>query len=228
MEKDISLVVKSLNTAINTPGVRINREEYLRATFCRQYDDRTVEAIITTSPLKAGVSNSIIEKMVEEAISSEKNKTTLFSFGVGSLNFGGITTALVASVGDISFYFATCLRLAQKMAYLYGWQDIDIEHNPNAKDTLTVFLGCMLGVEAAGKVLSEIGEAVAKEMLQKTIQRKILEALGLVVSRDLTKRALSKCVPVIGGFVSGGISWFIFQKNAERLHEALKKEKSIY
>lgn len=225
MEKEISFVESALSTAMKAPGVKINREEYLRSTFCRQYDNNTVEIIINTSPIEAGVSSFYLEKMVEEAISSEKNKVTLFSFGAGSLNFGGIATALAAGSADIAFYFASCIRLAQKMAYLYGWKSIDIEKNPHAKDTLTVFLGCMLGVEAASKVLSEIGEAVAKEMMKKTIQRKIMEGLGLVVSRDLTKRALSKAIPIIGGFISGGISWVIFQNNAERLHEALKKEK---
>ena len=226
MEKEVSLVGSLLNAAMRFPGVRNNREDYLRTTFCRYCNSDTVENIIDKSPMQAGVSEVLLEKLVDEAISNEKWKTTLASFGAGSLNFGGLATAVGAGAADITCYFAVCLRLAQKLAYLYGWKDMDIENNTNAKATLTIFLGCMMGVEAAGKVISELGEAVAKNMLQKTVQQKILEELGLVVSRDLTKRALSKAVPILGGMVSGGISWFIFQKNAERLHEALKKERN--
>ncbi len=210
---------------MEVPGVRISRSEYLKEVFSKYYDINTVNNIINTSPVSSGVSANRIEELVEQAISEEKHMTALISFGTGLVNVGGALTAIGVGSADLIQYFTMCLRLAQKMAYLYGWSDLSIANNSSARDTLTVFLGCMMGVEAATKAITELGEAIAKDMLKKTIQQRILEGIGVVVSRDLTKRALSKAIPLIGGVISGSLTWIIFQKNADNLRKALKTER---
>lgn len=61
-------------TAVKLPGARINREEFLRASFKTKVDEKTLQKIIDTSPEKAGVSIRVMDEASEGSIKFETAK----------------------------------------------------------------------------------------------------------------------------------------------------------
>lgn len=64
---------------------------------------------------------------------------------------GGV--AMVATIpADIAQYFAYMIRIMQKLAYLYGFEDFELNKNTISDDTMNqimIFLGVMFGVQGA-------------------------------------------------------------------------------
>lgn len=66
------------------PGVRVNREEFLRQELRKLHmGDDAIQRAIDSNPLLAGVSLTEIDKLAEEAISYETNKSAAISFVAG-------------------------------------------------------------------------------------------------------------------------------------------------
>ena len=103
-----------LAVAVELPGVKIEREEFLQNNFSSRFDSEMVTRIVQTSPIRAGVNESVLHEIARDCIDYEQMKVSALSFATG---FGG----LVGIPADLAQYLAHVLRISQKLAYIYLW-----------------------------------------------------------------------------------------------------------
>ena len=222
---------KVLALAVELPGVKIEREEFLQKYFSSRFDREIVARIVQTSPIRAGVNESVLYEIARECINYEKKKVSALSFATGSGSFVGITA-------DLAQYMAHVLRISQKLAYIYGYPEIfSIEGSIDEKTQkiILLFIGVMYGVSGANKVIAEIskslGGKVGKDILRAALTKtawypllqQVCKQVGIKVTKDALSKTTTKVFPVIGGVVSAGFSYYCFGKGAERLHKTLRE-----
>lgn len=146
--------------------------------------------------------------------------------------------AMVATIpADIAQYFAYMIRVMQKLAYLYGFEDFELNKNTISDDTMNqimIFLGVMFGVQGANAGVKKIAEAAAKKISKSLAQKaltnrtvypiikKIAQAVGIRMTKQIFAESVSKVVPVIGGVVTGGLSYITFKPCAKKLKNSFK------
>lgn len=227
---------KIIKRAASLKAVKINREAFLRAELKKHCPDIDVDLAIAETPAAAGVPAQLIDVIASEAIDFETKKCAGLSFLAGIP--GGV--ALVGTVpADLAQYFAHVMRIEQKLAYLYGWQtflnDAD-EVDDQTLMNLVVLMGVMLEVGGAANALTKFASDVAQKGVQKTIQRqaltktafypilkKVLRVLGVQLTKESFSKTVSKVVPVIGGAVSGGLTYASFKPGTEKLRKYLRE-----
>lgn len=217
----------ALATAISLPMVKIDREAFLRKSFlgCNEHQ---VEEIIENNPKFAGVSSETLDKLAKEVIDYETTKVTALSAAAGIP--GGM--AMVGTVpADVAQYLGHMLRVAQKLAYLYGWPDFfeDGEFDDGAKSLLTLFIGVMFGVEAANVAINKIAAGaaeqavknIAKSALTKTwyypVVKKVAQLLGQKMTKEIFARSVSKVIPIVGAVTCGALTYVTFKPMSRKL-----------
>lgn len=222
---------KALAVAVKAPMVKIDRAEFLKKNFLREVEPKMVDKIVHTSPIKAGVSEHILEKIARECIKYETYKVSTLSLGTG---FGGV----FGITADFAQYLVHVLRISQKLAYIYGYPSmisIDGGMDDATKTIILLFIGMMYGVKRTDEVIAklsvtlaeQIAKNISREALTKTawypLLKQCCKQVGIKVTKDALSKAATKVFPVIGGVVSAGFSYYCFGKGAERLHETLRK-----
>lgn len=226
-----------LAKVVRVPGVRVNREEFLRQELrkLRMGDDAIARAI-DSNPLLAGVALTEIDRLAEEAISYEMNKSAAISFVAGIP--GGF--AMLGTIpADLMQYYVHALRIMQKLAYLYGWGELLPDGRETDDDTLgvlTVFFGVMLGVGGAAQSLTAFARIAAKTAYQNHATKRALMSItwypvvkhslrliGINITKSTAAKGFSKIVPVIGGFVSSGLTFMALQSQSALLKEHLRE-----
>ena len=226
-----------LAKVVRVPGVRVNREEFLRQELCKlRMGDDAIQRAIDSNPLLAGVSLTEIDKLAEETISYETNKSAAISFVAGIP--GGF--AMLGTIpADLMQYYAHALRIMQKLGYLYGWGDLLPDGRDADDDTLgvlAVFFGVMLGVGGAAQSLTAFARVAAKTAYQNHATKRALMSItwypvvkhslrliGINITKSTAAKGFSKIVPVIGGFVSSGLTFMALQSQSALLKEHLRE-----
>lgn len=215
--------VDVIQVAMKVPGVRIDRETYLRKELIKYYPEDVVNNAIEHNPAYAGIDRKKINRIANHAIDYETHKVTAISFAAGIP--GGAAMALTVSA-DIAQYYGFILRAMQKLAYLYGFPDLELNQDhidDETMDKLLAFLGVMFGVNAANTLVKSIAEKAARQTSKSIAQRaltkgtiypivkKIAQAVGVKMTKQVFAGGVSKVVPVVGGVVSGGLSYATFK-----------------
>ena len=81
---------------------------------------------------------------------------------------------------DTLQFFGVALRIAQELAYLYGFEDLwkdDNIDNERVKNELTLFLGAMFGIGGATTTLRLISTNMAKQVLKKLPQKALTKTI---------------------------------------------------
>jgi hypothetical protein len=213
-----------IRAASQLPIAKVDRAEFLRKELIKYYPEETVKLAIEKNPAYAGIDKYKINDIANQVIKYETNKVSAISFATGLP--GG--PAMVASVSvDVAQYFAFILRAMQEIAYLYGFEEFDFDKDSidaNNMNEILVFLGVMFGVQSANAGVKIIAQAtaqktsktLAQKALTKTtvypIVKKIAKAVGINMTKQVFADSVSKIVPVIGGAVSGGLTYTTFKK----------------
>lgn len=120
--------------------------------------------------------------------------------------------------------------MAQEISYIYGYKDIwnqQGELTGEAKETLILYLGIMLGVTTAGSAVRILSGKLSTQALTKTIYypvtKKVLAVFGTKLTKTTFAKGVSKAVPLVGGVVSGGLNYFSMKPMAMRLKNELRK-----
>lgn len=226
---------KILKRAATLKGITIQRDVFLRTELSKKCPPEVVDAAINSSPLEAGISTDIIDGLADAAITLETNKVTALSAIAGIP--GGLF--LVGTIpADLVQYFGHTLRIEQKLAYLYGWQSFLNEEDEVDDETmcqLILFLGIMMGVGSINLSVIKFASETAKVGIAKTIQKqaltktvwytplkKILSVVGVKVTKSSFAEVVSRGVPLVGGAVSGGLTYITFRPSAVKLKEYLR------
>ena len=226
-----------LAKVVRVPGVRVNRDEFLRQELRKLHlSDDTIARALSSHPMMAGVSLAQIDRLAEEAISYETNKSAAISFVAGIP--GGF--AMLGTIpADLMQYYVHALRIMQKLAYLYGWGELLPDGRDADDDTLgvlAVFFGVMLGVGGAAQSLTAFARVAAKTAYQNHATKRALMSItwypvvkhslrliGINITKSTAAKGFSKIVPVIGGFVSSGLTFMALQSQSALLKEHLRE-----
>ncbi|OUO45852.1 hypothetical protein B5F79_08885 [Olsenella sp. An285] len=234
-EEAEALARRVMARAASLTGVKINRGAFLRAELRKRFPRIDVKLAVKTTPLEAGVSPSEIDSLALDVIDYETKKCAAISFLAGLP--GGV--AMVGTIpADLAQYFGHVMRVEQKLAYLYGWQSFlneDDEVDDETVTRLVVLMGVMLEVGGVANSVTKFAATAAQQSVAKQIERqaltktffynpmkKVLRYLGVSMTKQTFAKGASKIVPVIGGVISGGITYASFKPGAERLRRYLR------
>lgn len=223
-----------LVSAAKLPGVRINREAYLRSALARRCSEEEIRKAIEETPAAAGISVEVLDKVAGDSIRYETAKVSALSAAAGIPG----ALALPATVpADLAQYVGHMLRIAQKLAYLYSWPDLFSHEGDDVDDAtmavLTLFFGVMFGTQSAnaavGKVAAMMSEQAAKKLPQKAltkgliypIVKKVAAYLGVKMTKDSFAKSVSKAIPLVGAAVSGTLTFATYLPMAKRLKKHL-------
>ena len=219
---------------IKLPVARVDRAEFLHKELIRYYPEETVKTAIEYNPAYAGIGKQRINNIADQVIQRETNKVAGISFAAGLPGGFALAAAIPA---DVVQYLAFTIRAIQEIAYLYGFDEFDFEEeelDSYAMDQILIFLGAMYGVQGVDGSIKVIAEAAAQktskvlanEALTKTaiypVVKKVAKELRSKITKRIYVKGASKAVPVIGGAVSGGLTYATFKPNCKRLKRSLR------
>lgn len=220
---------------LRIPGVHIDREEFLRKQFMKNYANDVIQDAVKFNPAHAGITVEEIDNIADQVIQYERNCVSGISLALGAP--GGV--AMVATLpADIAQYYGYMLRAIQKLLYLYGFPEINVENGVNIDDEtmnlITLCLGVMYGVEgsvASIKILSNaLGKGLEKKLLQKAltkgtfypIVKKISRWFSVCMTKQVFAGFFRKAIPVVGGVIGGGITYLSFKPCCDNLKKSLQ------
>lgn len=141
--------------------------------------------------------------------------------------------------GDITQYYVHAFRVMQKVAYVYGWQSFLADADDVDDETLgklATFLGIMMGVGGASASIKSFAVKVARPAMQKHIanqaltktawylpMKQTLRVVGVHVTRQSFAKTVTKIVPVVGGVLSGGLTFVSLRAQSNRLKDYLRE-----
>ena len=234
-----TMLVDIITTAIRIPGVKVNREAFLREEFKDETREK-LQFIVDHGPVEAGCSQESLRKMAQKLI----DKRALFSTGASFLAGlpGGF--AMAATIpADMLQYYGVALGLAQELAYLYGEGDLwagDIPDTEKVTNQLILYCGVMLGASGAAQTVRVLSSSLAKQALKKLPQkaltktfyypivRSIAKFFSVKMTKDVFAKGVSKALPIVGGVVSGGITFATLRPMGKRLKDVLEEAHFSY
>lgn len=223
-----------LNAAAKLPGIRVDRESYLRAALRRHCTQEQIDRAIAQTPAAAGIPFEVITEVANTSVTYETRKVTGISALAGIP--GGI--AMFGTIpADFAQYVGHMLRVAQKLAYIYSWPDLfgrgDEEMDEATKSILTLFVGVMFGINVAQDAVARVSAAIAVNVAKKLPQRaltkgvvypvvkKVAGYLGVSMTKRTFASGVAKAVPVLGAVLSGGLTLGTFLPMSKRLQKHL-------
>ena len=228
-----------VTTAIQVPGVKVNRELFLREQFQKESKE-LIESIVENGPVNAQVSQDTLRKMAKKIINERTIVSTGASFVAGLP--GGLAMAATIPADMIQFY-GVALRMAQELAYLYGEGDLwngEFLDNDKVTNQLILYCGVMLGASGASQAVRVMSSALAKQILKKLPQKALTKTFyypivkgickffGVSMTKNLFAKGISKAVPILGGVVSGGITFATLRPMGQRLADTLDEAHFSY
>ena len=210
--------------AVKVPGVNINRREFLKKELGKKIDDKKVAKALETNPKMAKIDSAIIEYIVDDVIEDERKKVVAISAALGVS--GAVAVTLPT---DIAQYFGFMLRAAQKLMYLYGYPELNVNENMDDDTTnvLAIALGTMLGVQGADAALRNVSKGIIASISAglKVSSKGIPQFVGSLVGVGFGKLGLGVVglsLPIIGGVISGGLTHITFTSGCDRLRKELR------
>ena len=239
LDQDGNGVIDSVDIilmALKVPGVKVNRADFLRKEFFKNHTEEVIDEAIRTTPARAGISSSEVDRIVDEVIKYERNAVSGISAALGMP--GGV--AMAATIpADIAQYYGYMLRAAQKMLYMYGFPELissgdDIKLDSETINCLTLCLGIMNGVAGANNMIKGMSKALAVGVEKKLINtaltkgtiypivKSVAKWFGVKMTKETFAGFFKSSIPVVGGVIGGGLTYATFKPCCYRLKDALK------
>lgn len=225
-----------MENSLKLPFIKVNRDEYLKGAFS-SYGD--ISDLSNKRPIDV-FDEKIIEKVANATINKHVLEVTSTSAVAGIP--GGF--AMLGTIpADITQYYYHVILVSQKLGYIYGWPDLldeKQEFSETSRNVLTLFVGVMLGAGAANKAVTEIGQKLSTQVAKRLPQQALTKTayypiikqvgkwIGLKVTKESFAKGASKIVPVLGGVLSGGLTFFTFKPMANKLQKQLKEDASLH
>ncbi|GAB3994045.1 hypothetical protein [Nocardioides marmoraquaticus] len=231
-DKLYSTAMQTIGAVSKLPMVRVDREAFLRKHFGKSPH---LDVILEKGPQAVYTSESLRLK-ANGLIKTSVVKTSAASFVSGLPSNPAL--ALAAGGADVAQYFGFALNLSQQIAFLFGEDELfndGGELSEEAQIRVIAYLGAMFGAAGAAALVSatsktagaNLGKKLAAQALTKTTWYPIIKGVGAVLGKQVTKKTVektvTKTVPILGGFVSGGITYATYKPMGNRLADTLVK-----
>ncbi|MFD1735010.1 bacteriochlorophyll 4-vinyl reductase [Bacillus salitolerans] len=222
-----------VSNAMKLPGVKVDRNEFLAKTLANRIGPHELSNVLELGPIEAGIDPEKINRIAKSLIERRTLQSSGASFAAGLP--GGVAMAATIPADTLQF-FGVALRLAQELAYLYGYKDmweddeLDLER---VRGELILFLGVMFGVGGSASALKVLSSRISQQVLKKLPQKaltktfyypiikKIAAMIGVKITKETFAKGVAKVVPVLGGAVSGGLTYASMKKMGNRLRLSL-------
>ena len=228
------IAIKVLQQVVKLPVVKVNREKFLVEKFSKELDKKDIAKLLEQGPTSL-LPRETLDRVARSCIKDNVLRASGTSVLAGLP--GGILMALTIPT-DVAQFYAFSLKLAQELGYIYGFNDLWASRNDlseEAKNTLLLYLGVMLGVNGAGALLRSGGVTVAKHVMttvpQKAVAKagwypilkKVMKIFGVTLTRRGLAKGMGKAIPILGGVISGGLTYATMKPMGERLQKELSK-----
>lgn len=221
---------------LKTPGVGIDRDDFLKKELMKKYPENVIKKAIATTPAQAGIRNAEIDVIADNVIKFERTCVSGISAILGAPGGAAMAATIPA---DIVQYYGYMLRTAQKLLYLYGFPEIDIDEKSQKFDSetlniLTICLGVMYGVAGASNAIKAVAKALAVGVEKKLINAALTKGtiypivkeaakwFGKKMTKEVFAGFFKKAIPVVGGVVGGGITYLSFKPCCDKLKASLQ------
>lgn len=219
-EDAYDIMLQTVTAASQLPGVKVNREAFLRQQFKR---DKHLDIILAEGP-QAVYSLKSLKKKANKIIDAMTFQTAGVAFALGLPSNPFIAGA--AGAADVVQYFGFALNMGQQIAYLFGEADLfEGNHKRLPEEVqfrIVTYLGIMMGAAGSQKLLQDLakpvgqhlGKQVARQALTKTVWypvvKKVGKAIGVKVTKQTAQKVIQKAVPIVGGLIGGGMTFVSF------------------
>ena len=232
MGKNEDVALKVINESLKLPIVKVDRNEFLVKRFQNRVSD--INDLLEKGPQEY-FTKVELDAEAQKCINQITMQSSALSFAAGIP--GGV--AIAATIpADIAQFYGYSLRLAQEISYIYGFQDLRDDQGAlteEGRNALILYLGVMLGVSAAASAVRVLSKNLSVQVLKKLPQKaltktvyypvikKVLATFGTKLTKNTFAKGVSKAVPIVGGFVSGGINFMSMKPMASKLKNELGK-----
>ncbi len=231
-EKGLQLFDKVFNAALKLPGAIVERDSFLANEFAKY---QRTEELQGKAPLEV-YSEAIVDRVAKSVCQYHLTLATSASFASGIP--GGL--ALLGTVpADIAQQYYQLIIVAQKLAYIYGFPSLlDGKNgiNDETKNMIMTFLGVMSGVKLANDMIKKIAMEASKQAAKRIPQialtkygiyntaKQVARWIGISITKQSIGRGASKIVPILGGVISGGMTFIVLKPMMNKLRKKLKEE----
>lgn len=230
-DKLYAKTLQTIGAVAKLPIVRVERDAFIRKQFG---DSPHIDTILAKGPPFVYSTESLRGKAASVTkVGATKASAASFAAGLPS------NPALMVAAGgaDVAMFFGFAINLAQQISYLFGEDELFDggagELSEEAQIRIVAYLGAMFGAAGAAALVSQtshvvgqnVGKKVAAQALTKTYWYPLVKKVGAAVGQKVTKatveKTITKAVPVVGGAISGGITYVTFRPMGNRLADVL-------
>lgn len=223
---------KTLHAAIKLPFVGINRNEFLTKELQPYCTQEQIELAINDSPIKV-LSKRQIDRIANGCINYHTTIVCATS-ALSGLPGGWFMAATIPA--DIAQFYGHVFALIQKLLYLYGWRDLQDEKgklSDEMANTLTIFVGVMMGSYEAIQGVNTLAKAVAGQAVKRiprialtqygfyNIAKQVGKWIGIKLTKDSFAKGVGKAIPLVGAPVSAALTYWTFKPMATKLKRQL-------
>ena len=205
-----------LHAAVSMPGVKVNRESFLRSHL-KSLEEEQIDFAIAHRPAAAGIDLEFIDDRASSLIKGHVARASGISFAAGIP--GGF--AMLGTIpADMAQYFWHLTVMSQQLAYLYGWPDLlhegDIDEETEAR--FTILIGAMMGAAPAQQGLKQLSSQVAQQVAMrgpqsavareatKVLTKRVGRWIGVKITKDTFSKGIAKAIPLLGGIIGAGLT----------------------
>ncbi len=217
---------------LRTPGMKINRAEFLETQLKAKYMQETVDKAVASSPVKAGVPLEELDRLAATCIEAEADKANRISKD----------RSIPESVVIVTTY-GFMLRTVQELLYLYGFPDLGLSREGETIDAgvqniLILCIGVIYGIEGADNAIRAVAKAmgtgVDKALLQKALTKGAIQPFVISVGKWFASKmakevgaGLLKKIPFAGGLLADtilgtGLTKFSYATSCSQLKDVLR------
>lgn len=219
---------------LSLPGVLVDRESFLTKELRVYCPDEQVKTAIELNPAAAQIPSDLIERIAESVIRYHVRLAAVTSFGAGIP--GGLVMAITIPT-DQAQVVRHAMVLAQKLAYLYGWPDLQANGEPDeeTKNLVILMVGSMWGVKEANIALDLLAKEFAQQFvtrvprqpLTKTLYypalKEILKWFGIKLTKQTFAGGIAKFFPVASGITSAALTRVVLRRGARQLQDHVRE-----
>lgn len=221
---------------LRVPGIRINRSEFLRKELFKNYPQEVIDDAINNNSMHAGIPEKEVDRIADEVIKYERACVSGISVALGAPGGAAMAATIPA---DIAQYYGYLLRATQKLLYLYGFPEIDLEEKGQVFDSETInililCMGVMYGAAGANNALKSMAKALATGVEKKLVRaaltkgtiypivKNVASWFGKKMTKEVFAGFFKKAIPVVGGVIGGSITFATFKPCCDKLKESLQ------